>query len=518
MARISSDYTFRGVEYVVSTEATKGEDSETELLVVEVEDKTSAEQWRGEFEPRYIEELTHKTGNFKQFSVFCNMLQSAATQSSASVSLDLLTYEDLERLRSRQKGGGQGSKRGGGGGGGGGRQLGNKKYLILTYSVEFDRIHYPLPLPYQGKPDPVAQQATIRKLKNELEQLRRQLTKGHKRSDVIQLQTAYEDLLKEKEDLEEAFERFRHDVKLSQAGNASKEIQVLKKVIRTLEADLLKERTKHQRSSRRQSDQNRGLLLELEDLRTSERNLRIRVKSLTNELATLKKGQRIGSLPRHKPPSYSRQRSSSGERRPRPRSRSRDEDRQEERRKPFTPSPAGARYPRFDPTAYVRDKQRKLRDANPRRAPQGKQMPRVPRSRSNSSERRPIGNQLPLSSPTVIPAGHHRRQRSRGSSAGSMGSRRSSRDSSLERSDSSIRIETSNRSRPRWRGRYAWQSPGFSRKPARQASTPKHTKHTSSRQQDLSREEEYAKRSAEISEIDARLNALKQFMKSSMET
>ena len=34
--------------------------------------------------------------------------------------------------------------------------LNSKRYLILTYSVEFDRIHYPLPLPYLGKPNPVA--------------------------------------------------------------------------------------------------------------------------------------------------------------------------------------------------------------------------------------------------------------------------------------------------------------------------------------------------------------------------
>jgi hypothetical protein len=27
-----------------------------------------------------IEDLTHKTGNFKQFNIFCNMLESALTQ------------------------------------------------------------------------------------------------------------------------------------------------------------------------------------------------------------------------------------------------------------------------------------------------------------------------------------------------------------------------------------------------------------------------------------------------------
>jgi coiled-coil domain-containing protein 61 len=34
------------------------------------------------------------------------------------------------------------------------------------------RIHYPLPLPYQGKPDPVVLQGIIRSLKEELGRLR----------------------------------------------------------------------------------------------------------------------------------------------------------------------------------------------------------------------------------------------------------------------------------------------------------------------------------------------------------
>lgn len=36
---------------------------------------------RKDFSPHpVIEDLTHKTGNFKQFSIFCNMLESALTQ------------------------------------------------------------------------------------------------------------------------------------------------------------------------------------------------------------------------------------------------------------------------------------------------------------------------------------------------------------------------------------------------------------------------------------------------------
>ena len=85
-----------------------------------------------------IEELTRKTGNFKQFSIFLNMLESAITKSSDSVALDLLTFADLEALRKSKFGSG-------GGGGGRGLTPGKtkaahaKRYLILTYSVEFDR-------------------------------------------------------------------------------------------------------------------------------------------------------------------------------------------------------------------------------------------------------------------------------------------------------------------------------------------------------------------------------------------
>ena len=100
-----------------------------------------------------IEELTRKTGNFKQFAVFYNMLQSAITkvlgnnfcmkgkgtnysilsQSSASVTLDLLTYTDLEMLRNKKLGSTGISP------GKNTSQLQTKRYLILTYSAEFDR-------------------------------------------------------------------------------------------------------------------------------------------------------------------------------------------------------------------------------------------------------------------------------------------------------------------------------------------------------------------------------------------
>lgn len=60
------------------------------------------------------------------------MLESAITKSSDSVTLDLLTYADLESLRNKKHGSGRGTSPSH-------KQTQSKRYLILTYSVEFDR-------------------------------------------------------------------------------------------------------------------------------------------------------------------------------------------------------------------------------------------------------------------------------------------------------------------------------------------------------------------------------------------
>lgn len=43
-----------------------------------------------------------------------------------------------------------------------------KRFLILTYAVEFDRVHYPLPLTPEVSPSPEVLQRTIRRLKQAL--------------------------------------------------------------------------------------------------------------------------------------------------------------------------------------------------------------------------------------------------------------------------------------------------------------------------------------------------------------
>jgi coiled-coil domain-containing protein 61 len=94
------------------------------------------------------------------------MLVSSLKRTSDSVSIDLLTYSDLEVLKAKRL-----------------RRSGhdvalpantvvnNKRYLILTYQGEFDKVHYPLPLPFVEHPDPAELKKTIVRLRGMLPSL-----------------------------------------------------------------------------------------------------------------------------------------------------------------------------------------------------------------------------------------------------------------------------------------------------------------------------------------------------------
>ncbi|XP_030854400.1 coiled-coil domain-containing protein 61 [Strongylocentrotus purpuratus] len=558
---VSSRFTFRGVDYIVGMWV-----NDDNLLTVEVEDRLTADQWRGSFEPAYIEDLTHKTGNYKQYSIFLSMLESALLQNSESVSLDLLTYADLESLRNRKAGlgtraipGGQRSA------------LNTKRYLIVTYTVEFDRIHYPLPLPYQGKPDPVALQDTVRELRKEVKLLEshvgqklfklgliysiaHQDTKLHsdrKSSELVKLTKDYENLLLEKQEIEDAFLRYRREVKNTATGSAAKEVRILKTAIQNLEEELGNERRKYQRSSSKRSQNYRELLEEVEELRASERNLKVRVKSLTNELSILRRNpSRRSTRSPMVPTPVSQRQSRPAARRPpsadiarsRPRSRvetsSRERSLSRGRRSSLSSvgsrnrsvSPAGARAPRFDPTAYTLEKKRREEESKLKSARlQNSGVRSGGKSRLTSSgERGRTRKRL---------SDGYRGFRSRSSSAGSVGSRRSSAGGV---SDVEVLSDASEGRRRRLRevmkpgktsSSKAWASPNvpFRRKtggaPKRLMSTPDpdYTSRRGSGGKTRSRPlSEYngQDRSAalyseanEMSEIDARLSALQHFMK-----
>ncbi|XP_023560265.1 coiled-coil domain-containing protein 61 isoform X2 [Octodon degus] len=353
-AGLQVDYIFRGVEHAVRVVVSG------QVLELEVEDRMTADQWRGEFDASFIEDLTHKTGNFKQFNIFCNMLESALTQSSESVTLDLLTYTDLESLRNRKLGSRPGTLAPRS------AQLNSKRYLILIYSVEFDRIHYPLPLPYQGKPDPVVLQGIIRSLKEELGRLRGLDTcdtRDTRDTELWHLREQVTRLASEKRELEAQLGRSREEALAGRA--ARQEAEQLRGLVRGLELELRQERGLGHRAPARRGQDCRRLAKELEEVKESERSLRARLKTLNCELASYKRGRRTLLVPAAREDRVSSRERSTSRGRGAARSSSRESGRGTRGRGRPTrpsPSPSGGRAPRFDPTAFVKAKEKKQRE------------------------------------------------------------------------------------------------------------------------------------------------------------
>ncbi|KAM6907451.1 centrosomal protein CCDC61 isoform 3-T3 [Xenentodon cancila] len=291
-------------------------------------------------------------------------------------------------------------------------------------------------------------------------------------------------------------------------------------VVRMLEEQLVKERAKSQRSTSKRCQEQRLLMEQLDELRASECALRIRVKSLTSELASLRRGLddlsvRVTPVSGH---TRSRvdgevyrslsceRRSGYGTGRARSGSRERTEDRQhwpmERGRRADSsgprayiprpsPSPTGSRVPRFDPTAYIQDKQRRQKEAEVKKQRKVRRdmltSPIIPeRGRSRSRD----------AYPQMARSG----SRGRSLSVERRGSRNSSESSLVDMEEMAQSL---------FRGRkQTYNGPNESRgglltrKPL--SSTPTH------RSKD---KESTTDRSAELSEIDARLQALQEYMR-----
>ncbi|CAK6437223.1 unnamed protein product [Pipistrellus nathusii] len=507
-AGLQVDYVFRGVEHAVRV-AVSGQ-----VLELEVEDRMTADQWRGEFDASFIEDLTHKTGNFKQFSIFCNMLESALTQSSESVTLDLLTYTDLESLRNRKMGGrpGPSASRS--------AQLNSKRYLILIYSVEFDRIHYPLPLPYQGKPDPVFLQGIIRSLKEELGRLRGldgQDPRDTRDAEIWHLREQVTRLAAEKRELEAQLGRSREEALAGRA--ARQEAESLRGLVRSLELELRQERGLGPRGAGRRSQDCRRLAKELEEVKASERSLRVRLKSLNCELAAYRSGRRASPVvprpAREDRASSSRERSTSRGRGA-ARSSSRESGRGGRGRggpARTSPSPSGGRLPRFDPTAFVKAKEKKLREIKMKQ--QQQQRRQRHRLGSGGSGDGPAISWARQTRPPAAVTGRGdaaNRSRNRSSSVDSFRSRCSSASSCSEFGDFSGSLSRGILSRGKRSGSATMSGSNTLQKftPMERGRRPKHLANSGGWVPIKEYSSDY--QATDIAEIDARLKALQEYM------
>lgn len=87
------------------------------------------------------------------------MLATALKGSSDSVQLDLLTHQDIEMQQMRKNGSVNKSTD---------PKITARRYLIMSYMAEFDKVLYPIPLNYNDHPSPDRLKLTIRRLSQAL--------------------------------------------------------------------------------------------------------------------------------------------------------------------------------------------------------------------------------------------------------------------------------------------------------------------------------------------------------------
>jgi coiled-coil domain-containing protein 61 len=163
MSNINIEYSinFKGTEYILYLSANENS------LKINLETANESNYWNGEYDARYLEEITTKIGSYKSFHVILKMLMSALAKESETVMVELLSFRDLEAMRMK-------------------RSMNNsntslmsesvsnnlldpvkmnKKYLIITYANEFEKVNFPLPLNYLIQPDMQTMLRTIERLR-----------------------------------------------------------------------------------------------------------------------------------------------------------------------------------------------------------------------------------------------------------------------------------------------------------------------------------------------------------------
>mmetsp|Transcript_34639 Transcript_34639/g.60915 ORF Transcript_34639/g.60915 Transcript_34639/m.60915 type:complete len:434 (-) Transcript_34639:35-1336(-) len=180
-------------------------------LIIEVEEVKSGHKWGGRYSLQYIEEITRKTGSFKKFSTFVKMLQTALDGGTVTVSADFLSQQDLEIYKkSRAQTAPQVTQ--------------TRRYLIVTYAVEFDCVRYPLPLIYD--------EPTTETLQQTLDRLAQELAGIKSGQDAELLEMA-----KENEVLSSQLSKLRHHQTVAASRKPQPEIEGLITTKKSLEEE-----------------------------------------------------------------------------------------------------------------------------------------------------------------------------------------------------------------------------------------------------------------------------------------
>jgi hypothetical protein len=268
-----------------------------------------------EFTKDDIQRMTESTKNYKAFEVFVNMLAGAMRGDNDSVFIDLLTYADLQMLKARKTGKTPPKAPDA-------PQKNNKRYLILTYVVQFDRVHYPLPLKHEAEPSVGSLQQTVQRLRYQLEahthtdgkrsqeqrsqqDVQRVMQENHKLKQLLADRNADDDAFEQDQDtiaaLEQENDELRRELdnrpdaptsadrrKLEDARVNAKQVKLLQKQIDSLKDNLRKEKALNAKVQSKFKREYKQLSNDVDKLRTSEARFRQQTKKLTGELASVR--------------------------------------------------------------------------------------------------------------------------------------------------------------------------------------------------------------------------------------
>lgn len=179
-------------------------------LSIEVEHTDDGRKWRSTWTADFIEGITQRTGNAKKFDVFVKMLCSALVQESDAVYLDVLTARDVAMLRRHANP--QTATPQEPPATTGAVAQSDKRYLILTYRAEFDKIHYPLPLALEERSEADTLKALVSRLQGELADARRAIVSYEQRGVTSEQDERTGLLERENSELHEALRASRWDI------------------------------------------------------------------------------------------------------------------------------------------------------------------------------------------------------------------------------------------------------------------------------------------------------------------
>lgn len=389
---------FHDTEYILSVSG------DNESLSIEVEHAQDGRRWRAKFAARFIEEITQRTGNAKAFDVFVRMLLSALAQESDSVYLDILTARDLEMLRRHANPQGPPATTST-------ASQSDKRYMILTYRAEFDKVHYPLPLAMDEQSEEDRLRSMVERLRTQLSQAQGTIIKLEQKASeqeaagwqpsqdsdrVGQLQREKVDLGEALQKVQKEADQLRSELRLrvSHSGHGSDELQKLRGELTRMKGEnkTLKDELRQQQLASKRGGENVKLELKSERMKADRLQAQVRKleeekRVLGNKLQAASRGQSAASRGQSAERSRAASRTPSADRvRPpsRPVSGSRPSSRQPppQGRTSRAPSAASSRERTPSPSSFLTGARGRQAHGPPQREP------REPQSRGQAAMNR----------------------------------------------------------------------------------------------------------------------------------